>query len=119
MKIEELKTQISDLEIRDAELTEREAELSNRIAGVEAEIKRISRLVRRFDKIDDFARMTHDLDVAEAAYNAFSRYCHERGLLEVKLYGLYDDYRSLEAEMNDIGVKLDELNWALGEEDAA
>lgn len=119
MSIEELKTQISDLEIRNTELTTRESELSNRIAAVEAEIKGVSRLVRRFNKIDDFARMTHDLDVAEAAYNAFSRYCHERGLLEDQLDGLYDVYRSLEAEIDDIGEKLDELNWTLSDEDVA
>jgi chromosome segregation ATPase len=119
MNIEELKAQISDLEIRDTELTKREAELSNRIAGVEAEIMRVSRLVRRFDKIDDFARMTHDLDVAEAAYNAFLRYCYERSSLEKQLDGLYDDYRSLEAEIDNIGEKLDELNWTLSEEGVA
>ncbi len=119
MNIEELKTQIYDLEIRETELTKRRAELSSRIAGVEAEIKRVSRLVRRFDKIDDFARMTHDFDVAEAAYNAFSRYCDERGLLEEQRDGLYDHYSSLEDEIDDIGAKLDELYWTLSEEDVA
>lgn len=119
MNIDQINAKLAELNQQADQLKQASEVFDAKIEEMNKEFARVQKLVDYYDKVDDFSRAAHDLDVAEAARNAFSRYCEEKYEIECKIDAvseeasqIEDKQMSLDNEIVDLEDQLEALEEA-------